>query len=185
MRRILFVIDMQNDFVAEGGALSFPAAREIIPFITGQVKEALSRGREVLFTLDTHAPGDAEFQKFPPHCLEGTPGQALISELQAIIAPYEETGQIKLLKKNRYSAFFNTDLDAWLGLAPGSTKEKVSEVELVGVCTNICCFFTAEELANRDIPVRALAHGMASFDPEAHRWALDQMQQVLGLQVVE
>ncbi|CEP66941.1 Isochorismatase-like [Moorella glycerini] len=185
MRRILFVIDMQNDFVAEGGALSFPAAREIIPFITSKVKEALSQGQEVLFTLDTHAPGDAEFQKFPPHCLEGTSGQALIPELQALIAPYEETGQIKFLKKNRYSAFFNTDLDAWLGLTPGSPMEKVSQVDLVGVCTNICCFFTAEELANRDIPVRVLAEGMASFDLEAHRWALNQMRQVLGLQVVE
>ncbi|GEA14737.1 MAG: hypothetical protein PWR22_2392 [Moorella sp. (in: firmicutes)] len=185
MRRILFVIDMQNDFVAEGGALSFPAAREIIPFITGKVKEALSQGREVLFTLDSHVPGDAEFQKFPPHCLEGTPGQALIPELQALIAPYEKTGQIKLLKKNRYSAFFNTDLDAWLGLVTGSFKEKVSQVDLVGVCTNICCFFTAEELANRDIPVKAFARGMASFDPAAHGFALEQMQSVLGIQVVE
>ena len=184
MRQILFVIDMQNDFVAAGGALSFPAAREIIPFVTGKVQEALSRGQEVLFTLDTHIPGDAEFQKFPLHCLEGSTGQALIPELQALIAPYEETGRIKLLKKNRYSAFFNTDLDAWLGLTPGSAKAKVSEVEMVGVCTNICCFFTAEELANRDIPVKALARGMASFDLAAHGFALEQMQSVLGIQVV-
>ncbi|AKX93080.1 cysteine hydrolase family protein [Neomoorella thermoacetica] len=185
MRHILFVIDMQNDFVAEGGALSFPAAREIIPFVSSKVKQALSRGMEVLLTLDTHIPGDAEFQKFPPHCLEGTPGQALIPELQAIIAPYEGTGQIKFCKKNRYSAFYNTDLDAWLGLTPGSPGERVSQVEMVGVCTNICCFFTAEELANRDIPVRILAQGMASFDPGAHRWALDQIRRVLGLQVAE
>lgn len=185
MRQVLFVIDMQNDFVAEGGALSFPAAREIIPFVAEKVKEALSRGQEVLFTLDTHVPGDAEFQKFPPHCLDGTPGQDLIPELRALIAPYEGTGQIKLLKKSRYSAFYNTDLDAWLGLVPGSPMEKVGQVDLVGVCTNICCFFTAEELANRDISVRVLARGMASFDPEAHRWALAEMRRVLGLQVIE
>ncbi|MGI9861136.1 isochorismatase family cysteine hydrolase [Moorella naiadis] len=184
MRQILFVIDMQNDFVAEGGALSFPAAREIIPFVTDKVQEALSRGQEVLFTLDSHVPDDAEFAKFPPHCLEGTPGQALIPELQTIIAPYEETGQIKLLKKNRYSAFFNTDLDVWLGLVPDSPMVRVNQVDLVGVCTNICCFFTAEELANRDVPVKALARGMASFDPAAHEFTLKQMQGVLGIQVV-
>ncbi|NLW07665.1 MAG: cysteine hydrolase [Clostridia bacterium] len=183
MRKVLFVIDMQNDFVAEGGALSFPAAREIVPFVIDKVKEALAQGWEVLFTLDTHTPDDAEFKKFPAHCVAGTRGQELIPELLEAIAPYQDTGQIKMLTKNRYSAFFNTDLDAWLAAADG--RAKVTEAEMVGVCTNICCFFTAEELANRDIPVRILAQGMASFDPEAHRWALDQMRWVLGLELVD
>lgn len=185
MRRVLLVIDMQNDFVAEGGALSFPAARGVIPFIADKIKETLTQGKEVLFTLDTHIPGDAEFQKFPPHCLEGTPGHDLIPEFKEIISAYEGTGRVHFLKKNRYSAFFGTDLDDWLGLTPGSNKEKVVEVELVGVCTNICCFFTAEELANRDIPVIAYAKGMASFDPEAHKFALEQMRSVLGIKVVD
>lgn len=184
MRRVLLVIDMQNDFVAEGGALSFPAAREVIPFIADKIKETLAQGREVLFTLDTHTPGDAEFQKFPPHCLEGTPGHNLIPELKKIISPYEATGQVHFLKKSRYSAFYGTNLDKWLGLTTGSNKERVAEVELVGVCTNICCFFTAEELANRDIPVVAYAKGMASFDPEAHKFALEQMRSVLGIKVI-
>ncbi|MCG0278572.1 MAG: isochorismatase family protein, partial [Thermanaeromonas sp.] len=77
MRKVLFVIDMQNDFVAEGGALSFPEARQIVPFVVSKVREALAQGQEVLFTLDTHTPEDKEFQKFPPHCLEGTPGHDL------------------------------------------------------------------------------------------------------------
>jgi len=184
MRKVLFVIDMQNDFVAEGGALSFPEARQIVPFVVGKVKEALAQGQEVLFTLDTHTPEDREFQKFPPHCLEGTPGHELIPELKEVIQPYQGTGKIHFLKKSRYSAFFGTDLETWLGLAPGSPKKKVDEVELVGVCTNICCFFTAEELANRDIPVTAYAEGMASFDVTAHTFALEQMRTVLGIRVV-
>ncbi|MGI9953526.1 isochorismatase family cysteine hydrolase [Moorellaceae bacterium AZ2] len=185
MRKVLLVIDMQQDFVSEGGALSFPAAREVIPFIAGKIKEALDQRREIIFTLDTHTPGDAEFQKFPPHCLEGTPGHDLIPEFKEIISPYEGIGQVYFLKKNRYSAFYGTELEKILGLTPGSSKERVAEVELVGVCTNICCFFTAEELANRDIPVVAYAQGMASFDPEAHKFALEQMRSVLGIKVVE
>lgn len=183
MRKVLFVVDMQNDFVAEGGALSFPAAREIVPFVSEKVKEALKQGREVLFTLDSHTSDDAEFKKFPSHCVTGTSGHELIPELQQIIAPYQGTAQVKLVRKNRYSAFFNTDLDAWL--APAEGKEKVTGVEMVGVCTNICCFFTAEELANRDIPTRVFVRGMASFDPEAHKAALGQMRSVLGIEVVE
>lgn len=183
MRKVLFVVDMQNDFVAEDGALSFPAAREIVPMVSSKVKEALEQGREVLFTLDSHTPDDAEFKKFPPHCLVETSGHELIPELRQIIAPYQGTAQVKLLRKNRYSAFFNTDLDAWM--APAEGRAKVSQVEMVGVCTNICCFFTAEELANRDIPTIVFARGMASFDLQAHKAALEQMGSVLGVEVVE
>lgn len=185
MRKILFVIDMQNDFVSENGALYFPEARKIIPFVVEKVKETLANGDEVLFTLDTHQLDDAEFKKFPPHCLDGTPGQDLIAELNEVIEPYKGTDQVKFLAKNRYSAFYNTDLDKWLGLTPDSRRDKVSEVELVGVCTNICCFFTAEELANRDIPVKAYARGMATFDPEAHKMTLKQMSSVLGVNIEE
>ncbi|GFN22063.1 cysteine hydrolase family protein [Thermanaeromonas sp. C210] len=185
MRKVLLVIDMQQDFVSEGGALSFPAAREIIPFIASKVREALDQGREVVFTLDTHKPGDAEFQKFPPHCLEGTPGHDLIPEFREILSAYGGTGRVYFVKKNRYSAFYGTELENLLGLTPGSNRDRVAEVELVGVCTNICCFFTAEELANRDVPVVAYAKGMATFDPEAHKFALEQMRSVLGIKVVE
>lgn len=185
MRKVLMVIDMQEDFVGETGALSFPAAREIIPFVAQKIRSAITQGHEILFTLDTHFPEDREFQKFPPHCIEGTPGHSLIPELKAIIVSPKYEGQIYFLKKNRYSAFYGTDLDNWLGLTPDSQKEKVTEVELVGVCTNICCFFTAEELANRDIPVIAYAQGMASFDHTAHTFALEQMRRILGVKVVE
>lgn len=182
MRRVLMVVDMQNDFVAAGGALSFPAAREVLPFIREKVEEALARGEEVVFTLDTHRPGDLEFTKFAPHCLEGTWGRELVPELKAL-ADSAASGQVLLLPKSRYSAFFGTPLEEYLGLTPGAERPRVDEVELVGVCTNICCFFTAEELANRDVPTRAHACGMASFDPEAHAFALAQMKKVLGLSV--
>ena len=60
----------------------------------------------------------------------------------------------------------------------------MDEVELVGVCTNICCYFTAEELANRDVSTKVYAEGVASFDQEAHKFALEQMRSVLGVEVV-
>lgn len=182
MRRVLIVVDMQNDFVAEGGVLSFPAAREVLPFVREKVREALGRGEEVVFTLDTHREGDLEFTKFPPHCLAGTWGQELVPELKELADEAQE-GQVLFLPKSRYSAFFGTDLEEYLGLTPGAQLERVGEVDLVGVCTNICCFFTAEELANRDVKTRALAQGMASFDAAAHTFALAQMQNVLGIVV--
>ena len=182
-RQVLLVIDMQNDFVDPRGALSFPQAREIVPFIRDKVKMYLEEGKEIIFTLDTHAPEDAEFKKFPPHCLEGSWGQELIPELREVVGEAGEP-RVRFLKKNRYSAFYNTPLDQWLGTAPGSPEGPPALVEVVGVCTNICVFFTVEELANRDVPVKVYSQGVASFDPEAHRFALDQMAKVLGAEIV-
>ena len=182
-RRVLLVIDMQRDFVSEGGALSFPAAREILPFVREKVRKALQEGWEVVFTLDTHKEDDLEFKKFPPHCLEGTEGHRLVPELEELISPYLESGQVSLVRKSRYSAFHATDLEDFLGLKTAAGREALRETELVGVCTNICCFFTAEELANRDVPVRTYARGLASFDGQAHACALDQMEHVLGITV--
>ena len=182
VRRVLIVVDMQNDFVAEDGALSSPAAREIVPFVCQRVERALQTGDEVVFTLDTHLEDDAEFAKFPPHCLKGSWGQELIPELQELISD-QAAGLVYFVEKNRYSAFYRTGLEEYLGLTGGSTRKRVDEVELVGVCTNICCYFTAEELANRDVPTRVYAKGIASFDQEAHRFALEQMRSVLGVEV--
>lgn len=183
MRRVMIVVDMQNDFVAETGVLSSPAARKIVPFVRGKVQEALQAGDEVVFTLDTHEEDDAEFVKFAPHCLRGSWGQQLIPELQELIQD-QTADQVHFVEKNRYSAFFRTDLEEYLGLSGAGQRQSVHEVDLVGVCTNICCYFTTEELANRDVPVRVYAQGVASFDQEAHLFALGQMQSVLGVDVV-
>lgn len=183
MRKVLIVVDMQNDFVAEKGVLSSAAAREILPFVREKVEKALAAGEEVVFTLDTHREDDAEFTKFPPHCLKDSWGQELVAELKGLLRE-EVADQIHLLEKNRYSAFFQTDLEDYLGLTPQSQRQKVDQVELVGVATNICCYFTAEELANRDVATRVFARGVASFDREAHNFALEQMRTVLGVQVV-
>ena len=60
----------------------------------------------------------------------------------------------------------------------------MDEVSVVGVCTNICVFFTVEELCNRDKRVVVYREGVASFDEAAHAFALQQMESVLGAQVV-
>lgn len=182
MRQVLIVVDMQNDFVAKEGALNSMAAREIVPFVREQVRSTLQRGGEVVFTLDTHFEDDAEFEKFPPHCLKGSWGHQLIPELQELLSE-NVLSQVHWVEKNRYSAFYNTDLEQYLGLK-GNSNKAVDVVELMGVCTNICCYFTAEELANRDVQTKAYIQGMASFDQDAHEFALRQMEAVLGIKLI-
>jgi len=62
--------------------------------------------------------------------------------------------RVHLVPKNRYSGFYGTDLRGILGFwLPAGKRERVDEVELVGVCTKyLLLLHKREELANRDVP---------------------------------
>ncbi len=170
-RRALLVIDMLNDFVDEKGSLFCgPASRAIIPFVAGRVEQARRSGEPVLFVADRHESDDKEFEMFPPHCVTGTRGADVCRELEP------RAGEV-VVPKRRYSAFFGTDLDLRL------RDLGVEEIVLVGVCTNICVFFTAADARMRGYRVTVLRDGVASFDTEAHRFALEQMEKVLGAKI--
>ncbi|HHY60905.1 MAG TPA: cysteine hydrolase [Clostridia bacterium] len=177
MSKALLVIDMLNDFCTPQGVLARDGegkvyAEPIIPFVARKVREALQEGWRVIFICDSHDENDIEFNRFPKHCVTGSEGAQVIEELPA---PEEYRGQVHYVTKQRYSGFYNTRLEELL--------TGVEEVHVVGVCTNICVLYTVEELCNRDIKTVVYRDGVASFDPEAHRFALVQMESVLGAEI--
>lgn len=170
MPKALLIIDMLHDFLSPQGKLYCgESAEKIVPFIQKKVEEFQKAGDKIIFICDCHQEDDPEFKKFPPHCLKGETGAKVIPQLA--FPGYEE----EIVFKTRYSGFFQTDLEAKL--------QQVEEVHLVGVCTNICVFFTAEELCNRDMKTIVYQEGVASFDPQAHQFALEQMKNVLGVEL--
>lgn len=172
MKRALIVVDMLVGFLEEGKPLYCGKdARKIIPFVIDKVKEFLAAGEPLIFVKDSHAADDAEFKIFPPHCVIGTDEAELIEDLR----PYENRATV--VPKTRYSAFYNTNLADLLA------KLKPDLVEIVGVCTNICVLYTAEGLRNRDYNVVVHRDGVASFDKDAHEFALAQMKDVLGAEI--
>lgn len=168
----LLVIDMLNDFIKEDGALPAGEAGEaIVDFIRQKAEEFREKGRPVIYVCDSHEPDDREFDMFPNHCVAGSDGCEIIPEL-------EPRPGDKIIRKRRYSAFFGTDLDLYL-------REKgVDELYLVGVNTNICVLYTAADARNINYKVNIYEKGVASFDPEAHRFALKEAKNTLGCNVV-
>ncbi len=57
-------------------------------------------------------------------------------------------------------------------------------ITIVGVCTDICVLHTVADAPNRDYAVVVPAECVATFDPDAHHFALDHMRRVLGATVV-
>jgi len=171
MPDVVIVVDMQRGFLEEGNPLYCgDGARRIIPNIQKLLDRELERGSTLIFTQDSHAPDDKEFEIFPPHCIEGTEEVEIIPEL----ASYP--GQ--RLPKRRYSAFYDTDLDERL------VALKPEKLIVCGVCTDICLLHTVADARNRDCPVDIYTNCVASFDREAHRFALKHMESILGAKLV-
>jgi nicotinamidase/pyrazinamidase len=77
---IFWDVDTQADFMLPGGKLYVPGAEKLIPNLNRLV-DAAREGRVFLIsTTDAHAPNDPEFQRWPPHCVKGTPGQKKIPQ---------------------------------------------------------------------------------------------------------
>lgn len=168
MRRALVVVDMIHDFVHEGGALYCgPSMARIVPVIQAELDRARGSGEPVVYLTDAHLPGDAEFAMFPAHAIVGTKGAEIVPEL----APSETD---VVIPKRRYSGFFGTDLDITL-------REKgVDTLRLVGDCTNICVLYTAADARNLGYAVEVVVDGVTSFDEDAHRGALKELERTLG-----
>lgn len=176
MPDVVLVIDMLRGFLEpeHNGQIHNlycgEEARAIIPNVRRLLEAERARGSHVIFVADTHEPNDREFEIFPPHCIKGTPENEVIAELRDV--PGE------LLPKNRYSAFYNTDLDRRLA------ELRPEKLILCGVCTDICVLHTASDARNRDYRVEVPADCVATFDPEAHHWALRHLKEILGAHVV-
>lgn len=175
-KKVLLVVDMLNDFVNENGSLYCgQQAGDIVPTVVQKIREYVDSRLPVIFIMDAHEPRDPEFKLFPVHCLNGTRGARLINEIENVI---EECSTVVKVPKSRYSGFFRTNLNNIL-------KDLDPEiVEVMGVCTNICVLYTVEELRNRNYKVVVYRDGVASFDQDAHLWALKQMESVLGAEIL-
>ncbi len=171
IKKALLIIDMLNDFIRENGKLYIGNDGEkIISPIQKELERFRQGKKPVFYICDCHRPDDKEFNLFPPHCLSETEGANIIEELKPSKDDF-------IIHKRRYSGFFQTDLDISL------REEGIIELELVGVCTNICVLYTAASARMLDYKVTVLKDAVASFDQGAHDFALKQMKDILGVEI--
>lgn len=135
--RLLVVVDMQNDFVS--GALGFDGAADIIPGIKEKVEKYLQEDCSVLFTQDTHYEHNyaktREGKNLPIlHCVYDTEGWKIVKEFK----PYLKSCGI-LIKEDSFG-FTAWALDQ-TNIPDGEHDldlEDVTEIEIVGLVTNLC-----------------------------------------------
>lgn len=166
MKKLLIVVDYQNDFV--NGALPCGEMAERLERpIADRIKAFLAAGHDVLFLKDTHDKNTyastRESGSFPPHCLKGTDGWELYGAVRDLAA-----GRA-VLEKPAFGA-------ATLPAHP--LVKAADEYELCGVATNVCVLHNAVILHDFfvDKPVRVYQDLCASFDRRLHENALEIMQ---------
>lgn len=162
--KYLIVVDMQVDFIT--GALGSKDAEAIVPNVVEKVKNFDGK---VIFTRDTHFDNYMDTQegkKLPvPHCIKDTDGWQICDELQ----PFAETVIDKI-------TFGSVELSKIIE----SFGEPIEEIELCGLCTDICVISNAMILkaAYPEAKISVDASCSAGVTKESHLTALNAMKAV-------
>ena len=165
-KRILVVVDMQNDFIS--GALGTKEAQAIVPKVREKIQNF---DGWVYFTMDTHGEdylSTQEGRNLPvKHCVKGTWGWELDPQI-------DQVRQSAPIEKNTFGSKGLADV-----LKARNTYEgPLEEIQLVGVCTDICVISNALLLKAYlpEVKLEVDAACCAGVTPESHRRALEAMK---------
>ena len=156
--KTLIVVDMQNDFI--DGSLGTKEALAIVDNVKAKIKEYKDNGDEVIFTRDTHHDNymnTNEGHYLPVvHCIENTKGWEIREGL------YIEGAKIIDKPSFGYTGWGNFKFD---------------ELEIIGLCTDICVVSNALILKalNPEIKISVDSSCCAGVTPDSHENALSAM----------
>ena len=180
--KALINIDYTNDFVADDGKLTCGKPGQAIEeFVVSLTERFIKNGDFVVFAIDIHEENDSfhpESKLFPPHNIRDTEGRLLFGHLQNVYNTYSGQDNLLWMDKTRYSAFAGTDLEIKL------RERGITELHLIGVCTDICVLHTAVDAYNKGFKIVIYKDGVASFNDAGHEWALSHFEQTLGASVL-
>ena len=173
MKRFLFVIDMQNDFI--DGSLGTAEAEAIVPAVTEKIRNF--DGDRIIATLDTHFPGTyantLEGKKLPvPHCFVNSQGHRVNVKVREAL---EASGKCEAVPKYTFGSL---DAVNMLRNQLADDKQEELEFEFIGLCTDICVVSNAllMRAAFPNSVIKVDAACCAGVTPALHRAALETMK---------
>ena len=173
-RSVLIVIDMQNDFVRDGAVMQVTEAKTQLPKIKSLIDKCRELHVPVIYTIQETDPVfcPLEVATFP-HLRES--GMRRDSEGAQIVDELSPFADDIIIRKRRFSAFYQTDLELILRNIRGS-KSPVDTVIICGTVTNICCESTARDAFFRDYKVVFGTDICSANTLAAHNATLENME---------
>lgn len=167
--KILVVIDMQNDFIT--GSLGTDEAKYIIQKVVQKIR---NHSGVIIVTKDTHDNNYLNTQEgynLPiPHCIKGTKGWELDNNIEEALQDHTKY----VVEKPSFGSLQLLDIVDDL-LSQGNS---IDEIELIGLCTDICVISNAMILKARlpEVPFVVDASCCAGVTPGSHKNALETMK---------
>jgi len=183
---IFWDVDTQVDFMLPGGKLYVSGAEKLLPNLT-RLTDAV-RKNQVFMAGDAcmHQPDDDEFKRFPPHCVRGTPGAAVVPETLAERVLYIpnrpapelvrqlSTVQQVILEKQTLNVFDNPNTAAVIeGLK--TFTDPNAEFVVFGVVTEYCVRLAAKGLLERRRRVALVQDAIEKLNPDESRSTLAEL----------
>ena len=162
----LLVIDMQNFFLDPKSPTFTEGGLAVLPNVKKVISAFRKRKRSVIYTTHVHKSmeidGGILGWWWEGMCMEGTKEAEIHKEIFPL--PQE-----KIVKKHRYSAFYNTDLEIVLRCLG------IKDLVISGIMTNLCCESTARDAYFRDYKVFFLMDGTGTVNEDLHLSSLKNL----------
>lgn len=158
----VIIVDMMNDFCTKGGKMVMEDGGVVVEPIKRLVAAARAKKMPIIWVCQQYRANkyDKVTEKRVGTCYEGTWGGKQIDELPILPEDY-------VVRKRRYSGFFQTDLDLTL------RDMGCEKVIIGGVVTNICVRGTVADAFQLDYEVFVPRDCVRATSPEeeaAHMW---------------
>lgn len=171
MKKILVVVDMQNDFIT--GALGNAECQATVEKVVDVIKN--NKYDNIFLTRDTHHDNYMETQEgknLPvPHCIENTAGWEIVDAVSEAVAVCRDA-DVKIIDK---PTFGSVELGAILREI---YDKEDAIIDFCGVCTGICVISNVM-IAKANCPeaeIRVFQDACACITPESHRTAIEAMR---------
>lgn len=177
--KLLVVVDMQNDFI--DGSLGTKEAQAIVPKVVDRIKNG---GYDtIVATVDVHFDEDyleTQEGKLLPvkHCINGTNGVKLNEDVQQALKEFSKAHiNNKFITLDKHT-FGEINLPHCIDDLLLRKDEIISEIDIIGLCTDICVVNNAMILKAAYPEVKITVHSdcCAGSTPEMHDAALRTMQ---------
>lgn len=174
--KILIMVDMQNDFLT--GILGNEQTAAVVPKVYEKITRYIADSKApLIYTMDTHTEDYLSTQEgrnlSVAHCIKDSDGWQLDSMLKAIIDNNPER-----VCKIEKAAFGAKNLPECIKEICKVCSDNIDEIELIGVCTDICVISNAMLLKAffPEVLITVDSSCCAGVTPESHSNALEAMK---------
>lgn len=159
-KTVCIVVDMQNDFVADGAKLQSKQAHDMVPKLAQTLKAYREKGIRIIYTAHVHRKDGSDMGLYDDlygpiadrsSLVDGSTGAEIYNDLAPAAGEH-------IIKKHRYSGFFGTDLDIIL------REWGIDTVIITGTTTENCCHATARDAMFHNYKVVFLSDCTGTFD---------------------